>query len=302
MSLYSSDTKVEEKKGPVDAATVILLREKDEKQFELFLMKRHRAQSFMAGAYVFPGGKLDNGDRDEELLDHVLEFNGRLAREQLQEPELDEHCALALYLCAIRELFEETGVLLADSEGRKLTDCLPELLDRRITLQNGEQQFTAFAKQEKLSFLPGNMIPYSRWITPVVEPKRFDTRFFLARLPKGQQAKHDGVELIDSIWLTPEEALKRQKKDKLLLMPPTLLTIEELCEFETVEQAFEQARRARIFPLLPEAFAVEGGVGVRLPYDPQYSNDQYRQPPRRQGSTCIMLIDGKWETAGPAED
>lgn len=301
MSFYSKEQPGMQQERPFDAATVILVRETEGECFELFLMKRHGGNSFMAGAYVFPGGMLEHADLDSQLQEDILDFEGSAA-ELLQEPDLGEPRARALFLCAARELFEETGVLLAVVNGLPAMGNLPQLFSQRLPLQKGERQFSEFARSENLSFLPGRLIPYSRWITPVVEPKRFDTRFFLARLPQGQTAEHDGVELVDSLWVTPAQALKRHDQGELSLMPPTLKTIEELSEFDTLESLLDQARRERIFPIMPEAFVQERGVGVRLPYDPQYANEEYRQPPRRSGSTRILLIDGKWRTAGPEGD
>ncbi len=286
---------------PLDAATVILTREGESGKLEIFLMRRHRKQEFMGGAFVFPGGKLDAGDCDPMLSCHVRDFTPEDARRLLQEPDLPAEKAFGLFLAAIREMFEETGVLLAiDASGKPLRIDSPrsrkhygalreKLHEKRITLSE-------LAIAEKLCYSPGLLVPYAHWITPEVEKRRFDTRFFLGRLPENQTPHHDDVELTESRWITPAAALEEHRKKRITLMPPTLKTVEELGGFNTIETLFEEGAARALYPILPQAFADGGDLGVRLPHDPEYGIEAYRRPLRSDDPSRIVLRDGVWRT------
>jgi hypothetical protein len=145
-------------------------------------------------------------------------------------------------------------------------------------------------------FAPDLLVPYSHWITPEIETRRFDTRFFLARLPEGQVPVHDRMELTESRWLTPAFALAEHAAGRIVLMPPTIKTIEELLSFSNTAQLFAAARSQRIRTILPEAFRTADGFGIRLPHDSEYTIAAYRRPPRPGGSTRIVMEDGIWKT------
>ena len=287
--------------APLDAATVILVRDGEMAGLEIFLMRRHRKQEFMGGAFVFPGGKLDEDDCDPLLDGHIHAFTSDDARRLLQEAELDPRKALGLFMAAIRELFEETGVLLAaDDSGR-----VPEICDRstaghfgalRKRLHDKDISLRELVIAEKLRLAPGRLAPYAHWITPDIETKRFDTRFFIARIPGNQKPRHDDVELTESRWMTPLGALEEHGEGRITLMPPTLKTVEELSGFDTAEELFEAATSRSIYAILPEAFSEEGDIGVRLPHDPGYTIEAYRQPQRPDEPSRIVLREGVWRT------
>lgn len=223
---------------PRDAATVILLRGGTAGPSEVFLMRRHRKQAFMGGAHVFPGGGLDEADADPELAAYIDGVTAAAARRLLQEPDLPDAGGLAFFIAAIRETFEEAGVLLArDTSGRPVDLTDPDKVARfasyRLDLHGHRLSLTELARREELRYAPDLLIPYSRWITPGIEPRRFDTRFFLARLPEGQAPVHDRIELSESRWMTPDFALHEHAAGRIVLMPPTLKTIEELCAVST---------------------------------------------------------------------
>ena len=286
---------------PRDAATVILLRDRAGGPYEVFLMRRHRNQAFMGGAYVFPGGRLDEADADPELAACIGGLSATDAKRLLQETDLPEATALGLFVAAIRETFEEAGVLLArDVRGSVVDLSAPETAARfaayRLELHEGRLTLSELARREGLLFAPDLLVPYSHWITPEIETRRFDTRFFLARLPEGQVPVHDRMELTESRWLTPAFALAEHAAGRIVLMPPTLKTIEELLSFSNTGQLFDAARSQRIRTILPEAFRTADGFGIRLPHDSEYTLAAYRQPPRPGETTRIVMEDGTWKT------
>lgn len=285
-----------------NAATVILVRDRNDGSCEIFFMRRHHNQAFMGGAFVFPGGSLDDGDCHPALKEHLQGIGPEELPLRLQEPDLPESTALGLHLTAIREMFEEAGVLLAmDESGRVLDFREAERAGRfaayRDALHRGEITLLDLAARESLCFLPGLLVPYAHWMTPEIESKRFDTRFFMARLPAGQQPIHDGDELTASVWMTPARALADHGAGRITLMPPTLKTVEELKAFRSTEEMLKAVSGRTILPILPQAFKAEdGGFGIKLPCDPEYSIDGYKLP-TRPGETCrIVRRKGIWTT------
>jgi 8-oxo-dGTP pyrophosphatase MutT (NUDIX family) len=284
--------------GAIDSATVVLLRNRDNGSFEVFLMRRHKKQSFMGGAYVFPGGRLDKADCDPGLAE-VCRGHARPERDELQEPELAEDVARGLMLCAVRELFEEAGVLLAYDRSGALVDLSDEAARSRFDqhrrdLHDGALSLADLAGREGITYALDRLTPWSRWITPEIEKKRFNTRFLLALLPEGQEPAHDRVELTDSIWLGPRQALDRHRADSLLLMPPTIKTLLEIKDSPGTAELFHAAAAKKILPILPQGFITEGGFGVRLPHDPEYAIAGFKQPPRPGEVSRLCCRSGKW--------
>ena len=286
---------------PLDSATVILTRESSQGQFKVFLMRRHRDQDFMGGAFVFPGGKLEEADCDLDLVPHTRGFTGAEAQRCLQAPDLPEEKALGLFFAALRETFEESGILLAyDASGQIIDLAEGETAGRfagyRLQIHDHRISLRELAEQEHLTFAPDLLTPYSHWITPEIESKRFSTRFFLARQPPEQIPFHDTIEMTKSQWLTPSTAMEQQKEGQILLMPPTLKTLEELNEFDSLDDLFQAARFREIRTILPEAFMTDDGFGVRLPHDPEYKIEAYKQPPRPEETSRIVLRGDRWRT------
>jgi len=286
---------------PRDAATVILTRDTGEKPFEIFLMRRHKKQAFMGGAFVFPGGRLDESDCDPVLASFAQGLSAEDASYKLNEPDIPQNKALGLFFTAVRETFEESRVLLAASASEGATGFINKKnLDRfesyRKKIHEGEMSLAQLAGTENINFKLDLLMPYSRWITPEIESKRFDTRFLLARMPIEQHTIHDSIEMTESLWITPADALKKQQDDNLLLMPPTLKTIEELTEFSSIDQIFSAAASRKIQTILPQAFQVQDEFGVKLPHDPEYTITEYKQPHQPEGPTRIVNVEGKWKS------
>ena len=288
-------------KKPLDSATVILTRESSQGQFKVFLMRRRRDQDFMGGAFVFPGGRLDEADCDLDLVPHTRGFTGAEAKRCLQAPDLPEEKALGLFFTALRETFEESGILLAyDTSGQIIDLAEGETAGRfagyRLQIYDHRLSLRELAEQERLVFAPDLLTPYSHWITPEIESKRFSTRFFLARQPPEQIPFHDTIEMTKSQWLTPSTAIEQQNEGQILLMPPTLKTLEELNEFDSLDDLFLAARSREIRTILPEAFMTDDGFGVRLPHDPEYKIEAYKQPPRPEETSRIVMRGDRWRT------
>jgi 8-oxo-dGTP pyrophosphatase MutT (NUDIX family) len=286
---------------PRNAATVILLRDRAEGPYDVFLMRRHKEQKFMGGAYVFPGGHLDDADAAPDLASCISGLCGTEARRLLQEPDLTTTTALGLFLTAIRETFEEAGVLLArDASGYPVIPSSPEAADRftayRLELHEGRLTLADLAQREGILYAPDLLTPYSHWITPEIEPRRFNTRFFLAPFPKGQVAAHDRMELTESRWMTPASALAEHKAGRIVLMPPTLKTMEELETFSCTGDLLASTRSKRICTTFPEVFRTADSFGIRLPHDSEYSSAEWRQPPRPGETTRIVMQNGIWKS------
>lgn len=284
---------------PLDSATVILAKESSRGQFKVFLMRRHLAQDFMGGAFVFPGGRLEEADCDLDLAPHTRGFTGAEARRRLQAPDLPEEKALGLYFAALRETFEESGILLAyDASGQIIDLSDGERAGRfagyRLQIHDHRLSLRELAERESLVFAPDLLTPYSHWITPEIESKRFSTRFFLARQPPEQIPFHDTIEMTKSQWLTPSTALERQREGRIVLMPPTIKTLEELNEYDALDDLFRDALSREIRTILPEAFTTDDGFGVRLPHDPAYKIEAYKQPPRPGETSRIVLRGDRW--------
>lgn len=262
-----------------DASTVVVLRDRNE-AVETFMVCRHKGSGFMGGVHVFPGGKLDRSDSDRVWLSLSNDPIENLAQRM---NETDRELALGLAIAAIRETFEEAGVLLATSS-REID--VPSL---RMELHRGEP-FTAIAERVGLSADTRALTPYARWITPEVERSRFDTRFFLAALPEGQQASHDGTETTAATWLRPEQALREMEEGRIMLAPPTVRTLQWLAGFAS-SSATIGASAKRTPPLVrPTVVSDRDGWFLALPGDPAHAESE----PVLPGSTRMVLEDGAW--------
>lgn len=274
---------------PQDSATVILVRRTADETWKVFLARRHQRQSFMAGAYVFPGGQVDHDDG--ALSDYIrvpLDFAPQAA---FQKKTIDREQAIRLYVCAFRETFEETGIMLAvTADGRQpengpIARLREEILKHRST-------FNDIVRRENWMLPLDRLIPYAHWITPETAPRRFSTWFFLARLPDGQCATTDAVEMTDSFWMTPREALRQNAAGGIVLLPPTLKTLEELSAYATPDALWQATLKKIIYPILPEP----AGNLLKLPHDPEYTIAAYKQRTNPGEPSRIFFRDNIWQT------
>ena len=285
--------------APKESATVILVCSHPADAWNVFLARRHSRSSFMAEAYVFPGGQIADADRDEDLRNFISMPPGFDPRAHLKDDSLSQETAQSLFVCAIRETFEETGVLIArlrDGSPLQLTskEQNARLAAYRGELNAGRTTLSEMARRENLVFPLDLLVPYAHWITPEFLPKRFSTRFFLAALPEDQSAATDQGELTDSLWAKPEEVLRRYRGREIVLMPPTLKTLEELARYACLDDLFAGVRSRAIYPILPEP----GENMIKLPHDPEYGIERYKQPSRPEEPSRILMTDGIWRTGG----
>ncbi len=263
-----------------DAATVVLLRSGTD-GLETFLVCRHKKSGFMGGVHVFPGGKLDDTDRAPALLERLVGEEPTSIAHRMDERNAAQ--AAGLMIAAVRETFEEAGLVL----GTCREGC--DFARERQRLHDGAA-FSDFAATVGLSVDPQTLVPYARWITPEVESYRFDTRFFVAVTPEGQQATHDGTETTSATWLRPEQALSQMRDSTIQLAPPTLRTLEWLADFRRPEDALQDAA-SRPPPLIrPQVVVQDDGWFLALPGDPAHPESEQVIP----GPTRLVFIDQQW--------
>jgi 8-oxo-dGTP pyrophosphatase MutT (NUDIX family) len=256
-----------------DAATVLLLRDEGTR-LEVFLVKRNTVVDFMAGAHVFPGGKVDAADSDPGL---VARLTG--AREPSTAPEL--------YIAAIRETFEEAGVLLSCDLGASALDEARQGLTRK-------DSFGSILEKAKASLDAGLIVPWTRWVTPEVSPKRFDARFFLAAAPKEQLARHDDYETTESVWIEPAKALEHVHRGEMMIAPATYKCLAVLATYRTVADAFASARANPPRIWCPTILARDGKRIVILSDDAEHPDRYARMP----GPTRMVFAEGRFLPVG----
>ena len=251
------------------AATVILMREAEESGFEIFIVKRSSRSSF-GSLYVFPGGKLDPEDTERDLYACCEGMSDEEASARLGI----ENDGLSFWIACIRECFEETGVLLTNPSDSLIKEY-EKLSSLRKQLNNKEISFKDICISESLRLRTNNIVPCAHWITPAIEPKRFDTRFFLAKVNAKQLASHDGFELTESFWIKPKDALIRLKEGKMNMILPTISNIEQLAEFSSAFEAFnyfEGLGNNAIESILPKFVKQDGKWVGFLPGEEGYEN------------------------------
>jgi 8-oxo-dGTP pyrophosphatase MutT (NUDIX family) len=254
-----------------DASTVLLVRDA-EPGLEVLLLQRNPRSDFVGGAHVFPGGAVDDQDREEA---HAGRCSGRSDRSCSALLGLDRG-GLAFWVAAVRECFEEAGVLLARRAGeeRVLSLRRPDVAARfaahRAAVLAG-RPFWEVVTEEDLVLEVGEIHYVSHWITPQGASRRYDTRFFAAAAPPEQPALHDRSETVASIWITPQEALARQRRGDLRLVLPTVRNLEAVRRFGTVEELLGAAGAAGGVATVRPRLAADG-VQVLLPGDPGYDD------------------------------
>ena len=246
------------------AATVIMLRD-GWRGLEVFLLKRHALSTVLGGAFVFPGGKLDPQDAELDMTVHVDQSPAAL-HSTLNEPGIELLTAAGLYVAAMREVFEESGILFAHG-------ATAEHAEQATALAREGLAFDAVLGRLQLRLDTRSLAPWSRWVTPTmpsVTHKRFDTRFFVAAVPPGQIAVHDNVETTESIWCTPRSALEQYRDGLIVLAPPQIMTLAHLTRYRDVPQVLAAARSRQPPLIQPEAFEHEGSRVVCYPGDARH--------------------------------
>ena len=242
---------------PARAAASLLLGRDGPDGPELFLLARSHKSPFASGALVYPGGAVDDADRNPALRTRAEGSDG------FSEDDL------AFRVAAIREAFEECGILLArargsnDLVGRGRVDSIRH----RFTdaLADHSLDMLELAEAEDLVLACDHLVPFAHWITPETQPKRFDTHFFLANAPRDQEAMHDGHESTDSVWITPAALVKAADAGEWYVMFPTRLNAQKFGRSERVADALADARSSPVVTVMPRGQKVEGGRRLRIP-------------------------------------
>ena len=268
---------------PRPAATLVLLRPGGDGP-QVLMIQRVQSAAFLGGAYVFPGGALDSDDSGLRFLRRVVGLTDAEASARLGLPEK----GLAYWVAAVRESFEEAGVLLALDADHRPIDA-----ERAAALAaNRKRSFLDLLEKENL-FIPANLVAYyGHWITAPGRSRRFDTRFFVAQAPEGQEGSHDPGETQHHVWIRPEDALKRGEKGEIELVPATQHTLRDLGRFTEPKLAFEYARDQKEIEVNRACWA-QGKDGPKLfrRADPQYFEIHWTDP-QETGQTGYELTPG----------
>ena len=252
---------------PLPAATVAVVRDAPG-GMEVLLLQRNFSSGFVAGVHLFPGGALDEADAASEAAALCCGLDDRAASRLLGL----EAGGLAYWVAAIRESFEEAGILLACDERGNLVSLADERLSERFLLHRhainaGEREFISVVSDEGLRLAADRLTFFGHWITPVGPPRRYDTRFFLADAPEGQEPLHDSLETIGHLWLRPAAALDRQRTGEIVMRTPTVYTLKTFADYDTVQALRSGIGRGEIPAILPRI--TRDGRRL-LPGDPGY--------------------------------
>ena len=248
---------------PRHAATVVLLRDASRGGVEAYLLRRVGTLAFAAGMYVFPGGGVDSEDARTEIG-----WVGPAPEEWSVALRADAPLARALVCAAVRETFEESGVLLAGPSPTKVADVSDLAWERdRVALEQHKAHLAGLLARRGLMLRADLLRPWAHWVTPEVEPRRYDTRFFVAALPAGQTTREVGGEADRAVWLAPQEALDRLRRGELTMLPPTAFTLAELTAYPNVAAVVAAAQRRDIAPVLPRIVVSGDEARLLLPHD-----------------------------------
>lgn len=260
---------------------ILLRREQGSAPFSVLLLERHGSIAF-PGAHAFPGGIVDPGDADAPGVTLPPTQQWAPAGEGDRPPE-----AVPYWIAAIRELFEEVGILLATRDGRLLEGPLPPDAAALRLASHAGAPFTRILADAGLVPAAERLFYLARWITPVVNPRRWDTRFLVGEAPAGQEACADGTETVSCAWLTPTDALAAYEAGRIALIPPTVRTLDDLTRFPSVDAVLADAARRAVRAVTPQIVEGSGDPAIRYP-------DAGGRSARR-----LVLRDGRWR---PTDD
>lgn len=242
---------------PIPAATVILLR--DQPEFQALMIARTERASFAGGALVFPGGRVDPGDGDAQWAEHATGLSA-------------DAILAAAQVAAIREAFEEAGVLLARGPGGALlnADEVRALSPWRANVERDDSLFLTLARRHGLSLAADQLTLFAHWIAPPGLHRRFDTLFFAAAFPDGQEVLEDGDEATEAIWISPQAAIEARAAGTRKIIFPTARNLELLGVSKSTQDVLDFARRRPIRPVIPDTVTRDGALYLKLPDDLGY--------------------------------
>ena len=250
--------------APRNAATVMVLRPGSPDGVEVLMLRRPAAMKFAPGAFVFPGGSVDAADSAAETGWHgpsPADFGARLG--------CSAELARALVCAAVRETFEESGVLLASApDGVAGALAGPSWEADRMALAAGTLAFPGLLARRGLAVRADLLVPWARWITPEAEPRRFDTWFFAAALPDGQEATGHLAEADETVWLRPADAIAAAREGAISLLPPTAATLNEFTRCGDLADIL--GRRRTVAPVQPRMVVEDGAAWLLIPDEVAY--------------------------------
>jgi 8-oxo-dGTP pyrophosphatase MutT (NUDIX family) len=266
---------------PLPSSTVILLREErgGPEPFSVLLLERHGSVAF-PGAHAFPGGVVDPGDHDAP----GATVPGDQAWAPAGEGDGPDE-ALPYWVAAIREAFEEVGILLAARDGSTIDGPLSDELLALRTRSHAGEAFPALLAAHGLAPATDQLWYFARWITPPQNPRRFDTRFLVGRVPAGQEALIDGTECVSCRWYGPREALGVYDDGGIVLLPPTVRTLDELATFASIDAVIADARGRVVRAVRPEVGMTDGLPTLSYPDNTGHPDHAARR---------LVLRDGRW--------
>ena len=283
---------------PRPAATVILARNVSD-GIEVFMMERTTAVEFAKGMHVFPGGALDRTDHHPEIASLCVGLDDKAASETLGI----EQGGLAYWIAAIRECFEESGLLLGYRGTDQLLALAADEAERlaalRVEMAQSKLSFIDILLKEQVKAATDRIAYYSHWITQAGRPRRYDTRFFVAQAPEGQTALEDNHETVGQIWVRPDQAIDLHRSGSLNLMFPTIKTLESLAPFKFVEELLEYARKPRPKQVMAPVTGMDrtGDSHILIPGDFAYAEIK-KLDTDNQGTCCTYIQPGQPVTIG----
>ena len=275
-------------RAPRAAATLIVVRDAASLGVEVLLLRRAQGDDYFSGAWVFPGGRVDVGDRQSQRF--CVNLDDATASFRLGLP----HHGLDYYVAAIRECFEEAGLLFATTDSGEAPDFQDEggtrVADWRTQLQRNERDWNSLCEDAGLCLSVDQLVYFSHWITPIGMAKRFDTRFFLAKAPAGQIAVHDGTEMVEQLWITPADALAQSAT--LRFVDATRHTLATLVDFDSVASLLAWAREPReIRAITPRIAMGRAGRQSVLPHEWAWA-EIGKLDSQGQGTASCELLPG----------
>ena len=249
------------------ASTMLLLRDGAE-GMEVFMVVRHHQIDFASGALVFPGGSVDADDH--EIAKNAALYTGGAGLDAL---------GVAFRIGAIRETFEECGILLAREKGSSAVvpaahaDAIADA--HRVALNKGERKFSEILAKEGIVLALDMLVPFAHWITPLGVPKRFDTHFYIAAAPADQLGAHDGHESVDSVWVRPNDAVEGAKTGKFKLVFATERNLIKLGKQTTTASSLDAARNSGVVTVCPEVIRGEKSRQLKIPAEAGYDGSVF---------------------------
>jgi glyoxylase-like metal-dependent hydrolase (beta-lactamase superfamily II)/8-oxo-dGTP pyrophosphatase MutT (NUDIX family) len=277
---------------PRPAATLILVRDTGA-GMEVFMIRRTQSAAFMGGVHVFPGGGVDASDGSAELAAHCEGLDDAEASRVLDLAQ----GGLAYWTAAMRECFEEAGLLLAHDASGAYADLnqaqrAQVFAEWRESVRAGRATLAELCREHRLRLAAGRMAYYSHWITQPGRPRRYDTRFFVAEAPAAQTPSHDNRETVDHVWIQPAEALARHQRGELQLVFPTIKTLESIARFNTAAALMAFARSPRTMPVMaPRTASSRDGKKLLVPGDYAYA-EVGRLDPEGSGTASCEITHG----------